>query len=219
MSATPTTGQRPGRGQPDWLQRKYGRPPANPKLAAWAGQALDQIYGVWDRPVPIGPYPSKDAAWAAKNALYDATYKRWNRAHPDEPLSLSANVTDPADGKCYARGQERCTQNGCQPTPGGYYIHARLYDKKDGRAHQGAKPRDQWDYDPLAPRPRQHRASGDDTAEPAAPGRDPAPAHLRRFGVTAPSGRDKPGKPGDAKARGGEPPQEGILGRLRRTLG
>ena len=93
---------------------------------------------------------------------------------PEKPLSLSANVTDPKDGKCYARGQERCSQNGCQPTPGGYYIHARLYDKATGRAHQGAKPRESWDYDPLAPRPRRHRA----TAEPAAD-----PGTRRRFGA------------------------------------
>jgi hypothetical protein len=140
-------------GPPGWLARKYSRQPSRPGLADWADDALDQIYGIWHRPVTIGPYRSADAARTAKNALYDATYKRWNRDHPDEPLSLSANVTDPADGRCYARGQERCTQNGCQPTPGRYYIHARLYDKATGRAHQGAKPRESWDYDPLAPRP------------------------------------------------------------------
>jgi hypothetical protein len=89
-------------------------------------------------------------------ALYDAVYKRRNRYRPDEPLSLSANVTDPDDGRCYARGSCRCEQNGCQPTPGpGWYIHAGLYDKSQGRAHQGAKPREQWDYDPMIPRSRQ----------------------------------------------------------------
>jgi hypothetical protein len=211
MSATPAAGGGLG-GRPDWLARKYSRQPASPRLAAWADDALDQIYGIWHRPVTIGPYRSADAARAAKNALYDATYKRWNRAHPDEPLSLSANVTDPADGRCYARGQERCSQNGCRPTPGGYYIHARLYDKAAGRAHQGAKDRESWDYDPLAPRPRRHRATAEAAAAP-----DPAP--VTRFGVRPPSRPGTPGQAGDAQPGGGQPAQEGILARLRRTLG
>ena len=77
MSATPAAG-----GRPDWLARKYSKQPASPRLAAWADTALDKIYGVWERAVTIGPYPSEAAARAAKNALYDATYKRWNRAYP-----------------------------------------------------------------------------------------------------------------------------------------
>jgi hypothetical protein len=227
VSTTPAAGGGPG-GRPDWLARKYSRQPAQPGLAAWADDALDQIYGIWHRPVTIGPYRDADAARAAKNALYDATYKRWNRAHPDEPLSLSANVTDPADGRCYARGQERCTQNGCRPTPGGYYIHARLYDKAAGRAHQGAKDRESWDYDPLAPGPRRPRATTATAADPgtgrrfgagrAAPAAsDPAP--VSRFGARLPSRPGKPGQARDVKPRGGEPAQEGILARLRRTLG
>ena len=81
MSATPAAGGGPG-GPPDWLARKYSRQPASPRLAAWADDALDQIYGIWHRPLSIGPYRSADAAREAKNALYDATYKRWNRAYP-----------------------------------------------------------------------------------------------------------------------------------------
>jgi len=227
VSATPTAAGGPG-GPPDWLARKYSRQPASPRLAAWADDALDQIYGIWHRPLTIGPYRSADAARAAKNALYDATYKRWNRAHPDEPLSLSANVTDPADGHCYARGQERCSQNGCRPTPGGYYIHARLYDKAAGRAHQGAKPREAWDYDPLAPQPRRHRATTETAADPGAGRRfgagraapaAPAPAPASRFGVSRPSRPGTPSQARDANPGSGQPAQEGILARLRRTLG
>jgi len=54
VSATPTAAGGPG-GPPDWLARKYSRQPASPRLAAWADDALDQIYGIWDRPVTIGP--------------------------------------------------------------------------------------------------------------------------------------------------------------------
>jgi len=156
--------RRPDR-RPDWLRQKHAKQPANPRLAAWADDRLDDLYGIWDQ-MSIGPFRSQQAAQAAKNALYDATNNRWNRRNPDELLSLSANITDPGDGKCYARGVRRCEQNGCKPTPGpGWYIHARLYDKSEGRAHQGAKPRETWDYDPLIPRSRQappERAFGAD---------------------------------------------------------
>jgi hypothetical protein len=210
-------GQRPGRGQPDWLQRKYARQPADPKVAEWADRTI-AILAAQRVPRHIGPYQDRERALVLKNALYDAAYKRWNRVHPDDQISLSANVTDPQDGKCYARGTCRCEQNQCRPSaPGRIDIHARVRSKTEGRAHQGAKPRDTWDYDPLAPRPRQHRASSE--AEPAAAGPDPPPASLRRFGVAPPSGREQPGKAGDAQARAREPQQEGILGRLRRTLG
>jgi len=107
--------RRPARrstGQP-WLDRKYSQQPADPRLTAWADAAVDQLYGAWTM-LSVGPYDSQQKAQRAKNALYDAVYKRWNREHPDELLSLSANVTDPADGKCYARGQCRCEQNECK---------------------------------------------------------------------------------------------------------
>ena len=161
--------------RPGWLRQKHAKQPANPRLAAWADDRLDDLYGIWDQ-MSIGPFRSQQAAQAAKNALYDATNKRWNRRNPDELLSLSANITDPGDGKCYARGVCRCQQNGCKPTPGpGWYIHARLYDKSEGRAHQGAKPRETWDYDPLIPRSRQaapERAFGADRLSAA---EDPPP--------------------------------------------
>lgn len=129
------------------------------------------------------------AAAHRRHALYDATYKRWNRRNPGEQLSLSANVTNPDDGRCYARGTCRCEQNGCQLTPGpGWYIHARLYDKSQGRAHQGAKPREQWDYDPMNPRSRHagkepSRAFGAGNITPTeekTPTEEEAPARLRR---------------------------------------
>jgi hypothetical protein len=218
VSATPA--RRPGRQQPKWLRAKYARQPASPKLAAWADRTIELLAA---RPVPrhIGPYQDRGRALAAKNALYDAAYKRWNRTHPDDQISLSANVTDPNDGKCYAREVCRCEQNECTPSrPGVIAIHARVRSKAEGRAHQGAKPRDTWDYDPLKLRPRPHRASQTGTAQrPTAVEPDPPAARVRRFGVSPPSGRDKPGKPGDTQARRGQPQQEGILDRLRRTLG
>ena len=148
---------------------------------------------------------------------------------PEKPLSLSANVTDPKDGKCYARGQERCSQNGCQPTPGGYYIHARLYDKAAGLAHQGTKDRESWDYDPLAPRPRRHRATSA-AADPSAGRRfgggrtvapDPAPdpAPVSRFGAWPPAGKPRTGRPsgsGKAAQQAGQP--ESLLERFRRWI-
>jgi hypothetical protein len=232
---TARDGGRPRRrptGQP-WLDRKYSQQPADPRLAAWADAAVDELYGAW-RALVIGPYPSEDAAKRAKNAIYDAVYKRWNRDHPDELLSLSANVTDPADGRCYARGQCRCEQNGCRPTPGpSWYVHARLHDKKDGRAHQARKPRDTWDYDPLTKRPR-HRADAEAAPEPSRPG--------RRFGGSErshPEGPDEPPPGPRMPARGSVPhrkphtgkdakpgkdahdpaQQEGIISKLRRWAG
>jgi len=241
MSTTSDTWpQRRSTGQP-WLDRKYSQAPADPRLAAWADAAVDQLYGAWTM-LSVGPYDSQQKAQRAKNALYDAVYKRWNREHPGELLSLSANVTAPDDGKCYARGQCRCEQNECKPTPGpGWYIHARLYDKRDGRAHQASKPRDAWDYDPLAKRPRRRGQ------EPPAPVAGSQPG--RRFGLgkersTTPE--DTPDTPSatlkgssllprrkpetrqpanggkEAKAGNGatEPPErEGIASRLRRWAG
>jgi len=95
-----TRSQRRSTGQP-WLDRKYSQQPADPRLTAWADDAVDQLYGAWTM-LPVGPYDSQQKAQRAKNAIYD------------ELLSLSANVTDPADGKCYARGQCRCEQNECK---------------------------------------------------------------------------------------------------------
>jgi hypothetical protein len=219
MSAMPAAGGRPDR-RPPWLQHKHASHPANPGLAAWADRAIE-IMAAQRGPRHIGPFKDPERARAVKNALYDAAYKRWNRTHPDDQISLSANVTDPKDGKCYARKVCRCEQNGCKPSPPGVIaIHARARSKAEGRAHQGTKPRDTWDYDPLAPGQRQHRASDGAAAErPAVVEPDPPAAPLRRFGISQPSDRDKPGKAGDAKARRGQAPQEGILDRLRRTLG
>ena len=187
--------RRPARrstGQP-WLDRKYSQQPADPRLTAWADAAVDQLYGAWTM-LSVGPYDSQQKAQRAKNALYDAVYKRWNREHPGELLSLSANVTDPGDGKCYARGQCRCEQNGCRPTPGpGWYVHARLYDKRDGRAHQASKARDTWDYDPLAKRPRR-RGQEQEPLAPAAAGSQAG----RRFGLGTERGatpEDTPDRP------------------------
>jgi hypothetical protein len=218
MSTTDT--RRPGRRQPDWLRAKYARQPVSPQLAAWADCTIE-ILAARRVPQHIGPYQDRGRALAAKNALYDAAYKRWNRTHPDDQISLSANVTDPNDGKCYARTVCRCEQNECKPSkPGVIAIHARVRSKAEGRAHQGAKPRDSWDYDPLKPRQRPHRASQTGAAQrPAAVEPDPPAAPVRRSGISGPSGRDQPGQAGDAQARRGQPPQEGILDRLRRTLG
>jgi hypothetical protein len=227
-----TRPQRRSTGQP-WLDRKYSQQPADARLTAWADNAFGLIYGVWDTSLPIGPFRSQPAAARAKNAIYDAVYKRWNREHPDEPLSLSANITDPEDGKCYARGQCRCEQNGCQPTPGpGWYIHARLYDKRDGRAHQASKARETWDYDPLARRPRRR---GQQSPEPAAAPSQPG----QRFGLDGSSTVPPDEPPRGPKASGGqprrkpetrqpaktgkeaaEPPErEGLAARLRRWAG
>jgi hypothetical protein len=38
-----TTARQAGRGQPDWLQRKYARQPTDPKLAAWADRAIEVL--------------------------------------------------------------------------------------------------------------------------------------------------------------------------------
>jgi hypothetical protein len=211
---------------PDWLARKYSKAPADPRLAAWADRVIEILAA--DRTRARHAFtadPQTARRW--KNALYDAAYKRWNRSHPDDQISLSANLIDPADGRCKARGAERCTQNGCQPTPGRHGVHARVYAKTDGRAHQGAKDRESWDYDPLAPRPRRHRATAEAAADlgagrrfgaggtaPVAP--DPAP--VSRFGVRSPSWPGTPGQARDPQSPSGQPAQEGILARLRRTL-
>jgi hypothetical protein len=230
-----TRPQRRSTGQP-WLDRKYNQLPADPRLTAWADAAVDQLYGAWTM-LPVGPYDSQQKAQRAKNALYDAVYKRWNREHPGELLSLSANVTDPADGKCYARGQCRCEQNGCKPTPGpGWYVHARLYDKRDGRAHQASKARDTWDYDPLAKRPRRRGQQPDELATAGSqPERrfglgkersatpedtpDTPPATLKGPGLLP---RRKPETRQPAKSgKGATEPleREGIASRLRRWAG
>jgi hypothetical protein len=232
-----TRPQRQPTGQP-WLDRKYSQQPADLRLAAWADAAIDMLYGVWEKPLSIGPYKTQEAAARAKNALYDSVYKRWNREHHDEQLSLSANVTDPADGKCYARGQVRCEQNGCEPSPGpGWYVHARLYDKRAGRAHQASKPRDTWDYDPLAKKPRRrgqqppapavqgsqprHRFGHgqDQTTTPHEPPDEP-PVTARGLGgghksqprQTAKSGKEAK----DGKGTAEPPEREGITAKLRR---
>jgi hypothetical protein len=139
--------------RPDWLRQKHAQQPADPKLTAWADKVITILAA--DRTQPRGLFAADDdTARRWKNAMYEA-HKRWNRNHPDDQISLSCNVIDPRDGRCKARGTERCSQNGCPPTPGHYGIHARVYSKRDGRAHQGAKPREQWDYDPMTPRSRQ----------------------------------------------------------------
>jgi len=223
---------RPDR-RPDWLERKHSKQPASPRLTDWADRTLGELYGIWDQAVPIGPYDSQQAAQAAKNALYAAVNKRWNRRNPDEELSLSANLTDPADGKCYARGKCRCEQNGCQPTPGpGWYIHARLYDKADGRAHQGRKPVETWDYPPPGGRRTRQRPT-DPAPATAGPGPgqrfggskrvppDPAPAGPRLFSGPAATGKPPRGRSSDSRGQPQrEQPQEGSLfDRMRRSLG
>jgi hypothetical protein len=225
MSAMPAGGGRPDR-RPPWLQHKHGGQPAD-SLSVWADKVIAILAGQRHtaRHVPLGRACADPAtARARKNALYAARDRYNRRRGEDERISLSANVADPATGQC-----RNCAEMGCQPSPAGVFmVHARVFSKQEGRSRQGAIPRDQWSYDPLAPKPRQHRAGGDaeGAAEPAtrrrfgvAAGPDPAPARVSRHGAPPPSGRNKPGKPGDAQARSGEPQEEGILGRLRRTLG
>jgi len=215
-------------GRPDLLVRKYSKAPADPRLAAWADRVIEILAA--DRARARHAFtadPETARRW--KNALYDAAYKRWNRSHPDDQISLSANVIDPADGQCKARGAEQCTQNGCRPTPGRHGAHARVYAKTDGRAHQGAKDRESWDYDPLAPRPRRHRATSA-AADPSAGRRfgggrtvapDPAPdpAPVSRFGAWPPAGKPRTGRPsgsGKAAQQAGQP--ESLLERFRRWI-
>ena len=183
MSAMAAGDGGPG-GRPDLLVRKYSKAPADPRLAAWADRVIEILAADRARARHVFTAdPETARRW--KNALYDAAYKRWNRSHPDDQISLSANVIDPADGQCKARGAEQCTQNGCRPTPGRHGVHARVYAKTDGRAHQGAKDRESWDYDPLAPRPRRHRATTETAADPG-PG-----AQVRR----RPCRAGRPGQP------------------------
>jgi hypothetical protein len=210
--------------RPDWLKQKHSQRPANPKLAEWAAQMRDELDARFDTPVPIGPFRSEQAARAAKNALYDAVEKRWNRAHPDDQLSLSANLTNPADGKCYARSTCRCEQNECTPTPGpGWHIHARLRLKKDGRTHQGKKPRETWDYDPMVPGSRQAtepiRAFGADRI-PATEDEPPDRSGFRRGAPQRQqaSGTRKGGQAGNVNTGPGQPEQEDIISRLRRAV-
>ena len=66
-----TTARQAGRGQPDWLQRKYARQPTDPKLAAWADRAIE-VLAAQRVPRHIGPFRDADRSRAAKNALYDA---------------------------------------------------------------------------------------------------------------------------------------------------
>jgi hypothetical protein len=128
-------------GQPDWLRAKYARQPTNPKLAALADRIIEDL-AAQRTPKRIGPCKDADQARAIKNALYDAAYKRWNRTHPGDQISLSANVTDPKDGKCYARGTCRCEQNECTPSPpGAIAIHARVRSKAEGRPPGRQAPR------------------------------------------------------------------------------
>jgi hypothetical protein len=190
MSATPAADGGPG-GRPDWLARKYSKAPADPRLAAWADRVIEILAA--DRTRARAVFAADpDTARRWKNALYDAAYKRWNRSHPDDQISLSANVIDPADGRCKARGAERCTQNGCQPTPGHHGVHAPVHAKTDGRAHQGAKDRESWDYDPLAPRPRRHRPT---TAA------GPGPGQPFRCSVAVTAGQARPGPGHKARQR------------------
>ena len=222
MSAMAAGDGGPG-GRPDLLVRKYSKAPADPRLAAWADRVIEILAADRARARHVFTAdPETARRW--KNALYDAAYKRWNRSHPDDQISLSANLIDPADGRCKARGAERCTQNGCRPTPGRHGAHARVYAKTDGRAHQGAKDRESWDYDPLAPRPSRHRATTETAADPGpgrrfGAGRAAPAAPVSRFGARPPSRPGTPGQARDAQSRGGQPPQEGILARLRRALG
>jgi hypothetical protein len=232
-----TRPQRRSTGQP-WLDRKYSQQPADPRLTAWADAAVEKLYGA-RRMLASGPYDSQQKAQRAKNALYDAVNKRWNREHPDMLLSLSANVTDPDDGKCYARSQCRCEQNECRPTPGpGWYVHARLYDKRDGRAHQARKPRDAWDYDPLARRPRRRGQQPPGTvAAPGQPGQrfglhgnSTVPPDDPTRGPKASGGQPRrkpetrqPAKTGKEATAGkdasGPPEAESVLSKLRRWAG
>lgn len=152
--------------------------------------------------------------------------KRWNRANPGEPLSLSANLTNPADGKCYARGTERYSQNGCAPMPGGFFVHAKLYDKKDGRAHQAGKPVETWDYDPMASRPRRTPTAPTAGHGPVqrfgrqvrrSASEDPAPAGPKA--VSGHSGRTAPSSGQADRKDQGQERREGLLGKLRGLSG
>lgn len=175
-----------------------------------------------------------DRARKIKNALYDAA-KRWNPQHPGDQISLSANLIDPADGKCYARGACRCEQNECDPSPvGAHGIHARVWSKREGRIYQGSKPREKWDYDPMARRPRRpgigdlpgpgsspapsqpgHRFGAQRRVEP-----DPSPASPSLRGAFRPEPRPT-GKNETPRASRSAPPgqheeQESALSKLRR---
>jgi hypothetical protein len=226
MSAMPAADGGPGR-RPDWLVRKYSKAPADPKLAAWADRVIEILAA--DRTRARHAFtadPETARRW--KNALYDAAYRRWNRSHPDDQISLSANLIDPADGQCKARGAERCTQNSCQPTPGHHGVHARVYAKIDGRTHQGAKDRETWDYDPLAPGPRQHRARAEAAAGPGAGRRSgtgrtaaaaPDPAPVSRFGARPPAGKPRAARPsGSGKAAPQADQPESLVEKFRRWI-
>jgi hypothetical protein len=216
------TATRPDR-RPDWLQNKHAGPaPVTPE-SEWADQAIPKLValiGTGPRRIPLPEGTSPDRARQLVRALYNAAYKGHNRRVPDaERISLAAHVADPRTGRC-----AKCDTMGCKPSPGRSTIHVLVNLKRDGRAHQASIPRDQWDYDPLAPKPRQR---AEDTGQeprrmffpnnsgPVQP--DPPPSPGR--GAPQPSHRDKPGQPRNPDTRPEQPQQEGIIGRLRRTLG
>ena len=143
------TATRPDR-RPDWLQNKHAGPaPVTPE-SEWADQAIPKLValiGTGPRQIPLPEGTSPDRARQLVRALYNAAYKGHNRRVPDaERISLAAHVADPRTGRC-----AKCDTMGCKPSPGRSTIHVLVNLKRDGRAHQASIPRDQWDYDPLAP--------------------------------------------------------------------
>jgi hypothetical protein len=206
-----------------WVQQKHAQHPADPKLAQWADRTLEILER--ERLPRHILVPSGDPARAKqlKNALYQARNRHNRRLAEDQHISLSANLADPKDGKlgkCHARGVCRCDANGCEPTPGTLAVHARVWWKHEGRAHQGGKPVEQWDYHPgqrrqlpAEPEAAEH-AFASAARRPAEP--DPGaatPGHFQRpqrAPKPAPKAAAKPAKPDEA---------ESFLGKVRRWTG
>jgi hypothetical protein len=214
----PTTENRTVRpdNRPDWLKRKHAGPGPVTADRDWADQAIPKlitVIGAGPRRIAFPEGTTPERAHKLRQALYDAAYKGHNRRVPlAEQISLSAHVSDPHTGRC-----KKCDQLGCKPTPGRLTLHLRVEPKQAGRAHQATVPRDEWDYDPLAPKPRQRaedtgqeprRMFGTGTRGPVEP--DPPPSRER--GAPPPRPEPKPAK--DAKTAPAA--DEGMAAKLRR---